>query len=45
MVREVTMVKELAKLIGGLLTTLLFGAAVLAGFVYVVAQVIKFVFF
>ncbi len=39
------MVKELAKLIGGLLTTLLFGAAVLAGFVYVVAQVIKFVFF
>ena len=39
------MVKELAKLIGGLLTTLLFGAAVLAVFVYVVAQVIKFVFF
>lgn len=39
------MVKEVAKLIGGLLTTLLFGAAVLAGFVYVVAQVIKFVFF
>ena len=28
------MAKELAKLIGGLLTTLLFGAAVLAGFVY-----------
>lgn len=45
MVRAVTMAKELAKLIGGLLTTLLFGAAVLAGFVYVVAQVVKFVFF
>lgn len=39
------MAKALAKLIGGLLTTLLFYAAVLAGFVYVVAQVVKFVFF
>lgn len=39
------MAKELAKLIGGLLTTLLFGLTVLAIVVYVVAQIVKWVFF
>ena len=45
MVREVIMAKELAKLIGGLLTTFLVWLAVVAFIVYVLAQVIKSVFF
>lgn len=39
------MVKELAKLIGGLLTTFLVWLAVVAFIVYVLAQIVKFVFF
>lgn len=39
------MAKELAKLIGAVLTILLFVVAVWSGFIYVVAQVVKSVFF
>ena len=45
MVREVIMAKELAKLIGGLLTTFLVWLAVVVFIVYVLAQVVKSVFF
>lgn len=45
MVREVTMAKELAKLIEGLLTTFLVWLAVVVFIVYVLAQVVKSVFF
>ena len=45
MVREVTMAKELALAIIGVITILLIALLVYAPFVYIAAKIVKFVFF